>query len=297
MKRAVLALVGLLLVLTGCATASTGPDVKAVHQEGGIASAKKTVDCLDPSTRSGYNPGDSYFGYPARQVSFDASTAKGAERGRFTIVSKDNVELYQPVSVTFNLVPDCDTLIKFHNTIGARYKAYLDDASGSSADYPQGWVDLLNFVIGKPLDQTLDRIAQEKEWRLLWNDPTTRTEVETEVTATIETLVNRQAGGDFFENFNVLLQKPDPVNEALVDAISAEAAGIAQARAAEEKAKADEIAAKAQEALAVAQAKTRKAEIEGYGGIDAWLMYQCIQKSCNPYQPTYLLAGGAAAKQ
>lgn len=292
MKRLTLAVVGLALALSGCATASTGPDVKAVHQEGGPWSAKKLVNCLDPSSRSGWDPGDKYFGYPARQVSYDASTSKNAERGRFTVVSEDNVELYVPVSVTFNLVPDCETLTKFHATIGARYKAYLDDSSGSSADYPDGWIDLLNFVIGKPLDQTLDRIAQERGWRDLWNNPTTRSEVEEEITSSIETLVNRQAGGDFFENFNVLMQKPDPVNEALVNAIADEAAGIAQARAAEEKAKADRIAAEAQELLAEAQAKTRQAEIEGYGGIDQWLRFQCIMKGCNPYQPTYILGGG-----
>lgn len=297
MKKLMMGLACVGLLLTGCATASTGPDVKAVHQTGGILSAKKLVDCLDPSNRSGYNPGDSYFGYPARQVSYDASTDDKAERGRFTVVSEDNVELYVPVSVTFNLVPDCETLTQFHATIGSRYKAYLDDSSGSSADYPSGWIDLLNFVIGKPLDQTLDRIAQENNWRDLWNNPDTRKELETEVTATIETLVNRQAGGDFFENFNVLVQKPDPVNSDLVDAIANEAAGIAQARAAEEKAKAEEIAAQAQEKLAVAQAKTRAAEIAGYGGVEEWLKYQCIDHGCNPYQPTYILAGGAAAKQ
>lgn len=292
MKRYLLALAGLAVFLTGCSSASTGSDLKAVHYSGGAFSAKKYQDCLDPSTRTGFHPGDKYYAYPARQISYDATGGDAAERGRFISVSSDNAELYIPVTVTFNLVSDCDTLRAFHEAIGTRFSAWFDP-DGRSSDYGQEWVDLLNFVIGKPLDQTLDRIVQRYPWREVWNDPDVKTILENEVTSNIETLVNRQAGGDFFENFNVLVLKPDPVDENLVAAIADEQAGVAKAHAAEEKAKADEIAAEAQEKLAVAQAKIKAAEISGYGDIEAYLKAQCIQAGCNPFQPTYLVGGSA----
>ena len=282
----------LAVVLTGCATASTGSDLKALHYQGGAVSAKKFVDCLEPSTRSGFDPGDKYYAYPTRQVSYDATGGDGAESSRFTVVSKDNAELYVPVTVTFNLITDCETLRKFHETIGARYAAYFDP-NGTSADAPGGWVQLLNYVIGKPLDTTLDRVAQNYNYRDVWNDPKVKAEFETEVNDTIQDLVTRQAGGEFFTNFNVLVLKPDPVDDALKSAISEEQAAVAEANAAREKAEADIATAEAEERLAVAQAKAKRAEIAGFGGITSYLRYQCIiTPECgNPFRDQFLYGG------
>lgn len=301
-KYLLVAVVASGLLLTGCASASNPADLKSVHYSGGSTQAKKFKDCLDPSSRSGFDPGDKFYAYPVRQIVYNASQDDGSERGRFTVVSQDNAELYVPVQLTFRLDTECDTLRAFHEAIGSRYKAYIEGSDKTSADYPSGWIQLLNDVIGKPLDTTLDRVAQQYPWRNVWNDPKVKAEMETEVSNNIEELVNRQAGGDFFTDFTVLLSKPDPVDQALVDAIAQEQAGIAQANAAkakaeadaetaEAKAKADEIAARAQERLAEAQAKTKRAEIEGYGGIENYLRHELIAAGGNPWQPTYLYGG------
>jgi len=280
------------VTLTGCATASTPPDLIALHYSGGIGSAKKFQGCLDPSSRSGFDPGDKYIGYPTRQVSYDATGGSGAESAAFTVVSKDNAELRVPVTVTFNLITTCDTLRKFHETLGARFAAGFDP-SGTSADAPDGWRNLLNYVIGKPLDTTLDRVAQNYTWRQVWNDPQVKAALEKEVNANIDDLVARQAGGEFFENFNVLIMKPDPVDPGLKQSIADEQANIAQANAQTAKAKADEATAKAQERLARAQARTKEAEIRGFGGIDNYLRYQCITTpTCgNPFRDQFLYGG------
>lgn len=290
MKKIIVAVAAVASVLTGCATASTGPDLKALHYSGGSFSAKKFKGCLEPSSRSGYDPGDKYVAFPTRQISYDATGGKGSEAKAFTVVSKDNAELYVPATVTFSLDTDCDVLRKFYETIGARYNAGFD-ASGDSGDPPEGWVDLLNYVIGKPLDTTLDRVAQNYDYRAVWNDPAVKSQFEQEVNQNIETLVNRQAGGDFFKDFTVLILKPDPKDPGLKQAIADEQNAVAQANAAKAKADADVKTAQAQLALQKAQAQAKQAEIQGYGGIENFLKHECIEKGCNPYQPIIVPGG------
>jgi hypothetical protein len=289
-KRMILALFAVAALAAGCASASTGVDLKAVHYSGGSFSAKKFKDCLDPSTRSGFDPGDKFYAYPTRQISYDATGGKGAEAKAFTVVSKDNAELKVPATVTFSLDTDCQTLRKFHETIGARYSAAFD-ASGSSSDENEGWTNLLNYVIGKPLDTTLDRVAQNYDWRQVWNDPAVKTAFEKEVNTNIENLVNRQAGGDFFKDFTVLILKPDPVDHGLKQAIADEQAAVAQANAQKAKADADTKTAQAQLALQQAQAKAKQAEINGFGGFDHYVCIYLADKGLNCKQPQFIVSG------
>lgn len=295
MKKIVGGLVPALL-LTGCATVSTEPDMIALHYKGGILSEKEFVNCLAPSKRSGFDPGDAYYGYPLRQVSYDATGGKDAEAEPFKVVSKDGAELHVPVTVTFNLKSDCDTLRKMHETIGSRYNAYFE-ASGKTSDSNKGWVAMLNYVIGKPMDATLDRVAQEHNWRDLWNNPAVKAQLEQEVNENIDDLVTRQADGEFFESFSILIQKPDPVEEGLKNAIATEQTRVAEARAAEAQAMADKARAEAQEAVAKAEAANQRAAIEGFmlqgmspeEAMRAYLESLMIEKGLNPRQPTYLV--------
>lgn len=284
----------LAVALTGCASANTGPDLKAVHYTGGQVSSKKFVDCLDPSTRSGFDPGDLYAAYPVRQVSYDATGGDGAEAEAPKVVSDDGAELFVPVTVTFNLTTDCKVLRKMHETVGTRFAAYTD-ANGESADMPKGWIRMLNFVIGKPLDSTLDRVAKDYRWRDIWNDPKVKAEMETAINNNIDDLVARQAGGQFFEDFSVLVQTPDPVDPNLKGAIAEEQSLVAKANAQKAQADADAATAEAQKRLAEAKAKNQQATIDGFRlrgmtpaqAMEAYLKSQAIANGQNPYQPTY----------
>ncbi len=288
----------LAVTLTGCATASTEPDLVALHYKGGALSAKEFIDCLPPSSRSGYDPGDNYVGYPTRQVSYDATGGDASEADSFKVVSKDNAEMAVPATVTFTLKTDCETLRKMHETIGSRYAAGFDPEKGT-AEAPAGWVNMLNFVIGKPLDSSLDRMAQQYNWRDLWNNPEVKTKLETEVNDSISELVSRQAGGDFFEGFSVLVQKPEPVEQGLKDAISLEQTEVAKSQADKARAEADEARARAQIKVSQADALKQRAEIEGFRlqgmtadeAMDAYLESLMIDKNLNPKQPTYIVGG------
>lgn len=293
MKK-IAALCVLVFALAGCASASTPPDLIALHYEGGAVSAKKFKDCLAPSSRSGFDPGDKFYAYPTRQVSYDATGSEGSESEPFSVVSKDNAEMNVPVTITFTLKSDCETLRKMHETIGARYDAAFE-ASGSSSDENDGWRRMLNYVIGKPLDTALDRMAQQYNWRDLWNNPAVKTKLEQEVNSSIADLVRRQAGGDFFDNYSVLVQKPEPTTEELKAAISLEQTQVAKAQAAKAQAEADKAAAEAQIAVSKAQAAKQRATIEGFmlkgmsprEAMEAYLRSIAIQAGQNPFQPTY----------
>lgn len=299
MKKTIGGLVAVLaLLLTGCATANAPADLMGVHYSGGALSAKKFIDCLEPSNRSGFDPGDNYYFYPTRQISYEASQEENSERGRFTVVSNDNAELYVPIRVTMQLDTKCETLRKFHEEIGSRYAAYIKDGN-TSADYPEGWVNLLNDVVGKPLDATVDRIAQKYDWRQVWNDESVRVEIENEIEANIEEMVNEQSGGDFFTDFTVLVNKPDPVDPNLKSAIANEQAKVADGQSREAEAKADEAVARAQEAVAKAEAANKRAVIEGFRlegmtskeALQAYLESLRIEKGLNSEQPTYIVPG------
>lgn len=205
--------VGAIALLTGCATASNPSDLVAVHYKGGVSQAKEFVDCLKPSERSGFDPGDTYAAYPARQISFDATGGKGSEINPPTVVSSDKGEVSVPYTVTLFLKTDCETLRKFHETIGTRFGGYLNVAEKddvTSADMPDEWVNALNFVIGQPFEVSLELAAQDYTWNELWVDPEAKAALDKAITEGAQEIIAEQAGGEFFTNVQVLVKKPEP---------------------------------------------------------------------------------------
>ncbi len=266
---------------------STAADQVALHYRGGPLSSKKFADCVPISTRKWHGPGDRHYLYPTNQRIFEATGAKNSDGDVIKVVSKDNVELSVPVSINFTLKSDCQTLRRFHETLGNRYLAFMEGDTTSD-----GWRNMLRIVVQQPLDTTLDRIAQNYEWRKLYNDPAVKSEIERQVNEQIASIVKRQTNNEeFFHGWSALVQKPIPTNADLVQAIAAEQNNVAQANAARAKAEADEAAARAQVAVARADADKRQAEIAGYGGIEQYLKAKCIERGCNPYQPTIIGPG------
>ena len=292
------------VVLTGCSSGSTDPDQMMVHYEGGSFSSRKFANCVDPGTRDTNGPGDKYYAYPVRQVTYDATGSATAESKPFTTVSSDNAEMRQPASVT--LTPNwsttkegCQLLRKFHETIGNKYHAwtggsdFVDDNDDSKSD---GWVAFLNFYVGQQLDQQLDTAEQGYPWRDLWNKPGVKSTIGTTVKTNLQTQVDAVMGGKFFTINAVTLLKPTPTNSDLVNNTAREQADVAAANSAKAKAEADEAAALAQIAVAQAEAKAKKAAVEAAGGPEAYLKQQAIDKGMNPYAPSPIVVGGGSAQ-
>lgn len=279
-------------VLSGCTSVSTAADQVALHYEGGSFSAKKFKECYGASEREYNGPGDNHYYYPTNQRFVDATGGQDSDFEAIKVVSKDNVELAVPITINFYLKTDCETLREFHETVGNRFKAYMDGDETSD-----GWLKMLNVVIRQPLDTTLDRIAQEYKWRDLYNNPEVKTAIEKQVNEQIEAIVRRQTNNkDFFDNWSALVQKPTPTNGDLVNAIAAEQNNVASAQAAEAKARADKAAAEAQIAVQAAEGMKIAAIIRGYGSVENYLKALCIQQGCNPFQPTYLVGGTTGPK-
>lgn len=283
---AVAAASALVLSLSGCATAVTEPDLVAVHYSGGPLASKEFQGCLTPSTRSGFDPFDRFYAYPTRQISYDATGTDKNEGTAIKATSSDNAVLTVPATVTFTLNASCDTLRKFHETLGSKYGAYFDPAASSSAP-PPGWGQMLDFVIGLPLETTITRAAQRYTWRALWNDPTAKSAMEKEANENLASLVERQSGGAFFGKFSVLIQRPEPDNQGLKDAIAQEQTAQAHSHAATAQAAAEAARAKAQLATVQAEAALTQELIKSYGGFDNYLKWYTASQHLNPLQPTY----------
>lgn len=288
MKRkfmTILAALFALVALVGCSQYNTQSDQVALEYNGHVLwpADKKFLACHEGGKQEFTGSGNDFVYLPTNQRSYDATGAEGSERGPFTVVSDDNAELRVPISVTFYLKSDCDNLREFYETVGRKYGVGMEGNETNA-----GWARMLDFVIQPPLDVTLDRVAQKYDWREIWNNEEIRVEFEQAIKESLPNQVKQRTNGkEFFTNFNVLVQKPDPVDEGLKQAIVAEQKGVAEANAALAKANADKAAADAQVFVAEAQARARAAEITGYGSPDDYNKARAIEKGLNPYQPSY----------
>lgn len=273
-------------LLSACGYVPVEAGQRGVVQDGGLFPGVDPVltECLEPETNSSqlFN---TVFMYPARQISYEARTNEGSERGPFVVVSsaEEPAELEVPLTVTFDLTDDCDQLKDFHRKIGTKYQAWVVK-DGESTD-SGGWVSLLHYAIGEPTEVTLQRLAQRYTWREIWNDDEVRQQFEQELQNQLPTRIEQRVEGPFIENVRVSVGKPDPVDDGLKAAIAEEQKAVAQANAAREGAEARVAQAQAETREAEERAKQKAAEIAGYPSVDDYLKAQLINKGGNPYQP------------
>lgn len=292
--------------MTSCTSVDTSSTQKALQFGGGLKEDREFKNCYKPSSAEFNGYGDSHYVYQVDLRSFDATGREGAETAPIEVISKEGERVTVPITIAFYLNPDCKSLLDFHNTIGDKYVAYNENGKPG-----KGWRNLLNFAVGGPLNVTLDRISSSRGWEELYTDETLRAKLEAEVAAQIPSLIAQKTGGkQFFQDFAVTMEKPDLVNQALKDSISARQTSIQQGLAAEAKAIADgkaaTAAADAQRLTAEANAAARLAEVKveqanaakqraiiaGFGSVKAYLEWLALTNKLNPYQPTYILPAG-----
>lgn len=295
----IIILAGAALVLTGCSVPSTAPDEVYVHKASGITEGKEDKGCVPAATREinwGTGWGDDYYAYPSSQRFYDflKSEKDGSDADRFSVVSSDGQQLTVPGSTFFTLNTDCKTLQSFHDLLGNREKAYMEDG-----ELQPGWSRVLNLLFKQPIDNALDTVAKKYTWRQLRFDLAVKDEMAKAVDEALKREVNRKITGDYeyFLNFSTQIQQPIAPQE-LVAIEQKREADVSQAAANEAKAEADAAAAKAAAEAQVAQkdaelivakkeAEIRAAEIKSYGGAEAYVKWQAVQKGINPWQPTY----------
>ena len=283
-----------LLMFARPSTASTGPDQVSLHYKGGAFSSKRFADCIEPSNRVFDGPGDSHFAYPASQTNFVFDADTGGDGRQITFVTRDGIEMTVEGVTNFLLNTSCEpitigrtryaggALQRFHELIGNRYQAYMTD-DGQRSD---GWRQMLNVYIARPLDTAIDRAGQNYTYTELYTDPTKKAAWEQDVLKQLPDLVNRQTDGDteFFQNFAITLQKPEPP-QAIKDALVKQQEAVAKAKAAEAEAAAREAAAEAQIAVERAEAAKINERIKVLGR-DGYLRQYAVDHGLNPYQPS-----------
>lgn len=317
-----LAVIAAAFTLTACQGVAVPAGQKAilVDDYAMIPTDPVVFKCQDPET-SEYFWNVKEFVYPTRQISYDASDDPNAERPPYIVVSnaKAPAEMKVPVTVTFDLTDNCEDLKQFHRDFGTKYLPTDEDQV--IVDQNTGWISLLNYVVGQPLEQTLISISQKYEWRQIWNDE----KVRGEYVGALQKLLPQEAkartnGKEYFSNFRVTVGKPSPVDGNLTAAITNEQAAVANARAAEAKAvadakateakgvadanarraqaEADVAAAQAETEVARQEALTRAAQIAGYPNPDAWLRAKCIEAgaTCQMFNPAPVVVPGAVPR-
>jgi hypothetical protein len=277
---------------------SVPSDMVAVTVGAGPFEASKVKDCK-PSSDRGFWTNDHYEYFPTSEREWDATGQKGSDAKPYTAVTKDNVQMYIPITVRFTLITDCNTLKDFYVRYIRRYGAHFN----SDGTYNDQWETLLRKLIADPTGTTLNSITQGYNWREVWNDPSTRVKIQASMTSELSnpdsSAIDGTAKGHFFDGISVLVGQPQPVNPALADAVASEQTKVAEAQAAKAQADADRATAEAQIAVARAEAAKQRAEIDGYrlpgmtakDALRAYNEAKCIESGCNPYQPQYVLPG------
>jgi len=223
MKRTALA-VGTLaigtLLLTGCTVTSNGPDQAAVVYDGGPFSAVEFDSCVNPSARDFSAITDSYYQYPAGQRTYVFDSAQKSDGGiigdvgSYSAPSKDQQSLTISGQMRFQLnTEDCAILQEFHEKIGRKY---------GSGDNDQ-WKDLLAVYLSQPLNRAITDATQQFVWVDLYsNIDGAQGKWEAKVKELLPAYIKQAAGGDYFTNIDITLQKPtvSPEMQAKIDAVA-----------------------------------------------------------------------------
>lgn len=185
---------------------STDVDQTGLHYSAGPFSSTTYEKCIAPSTRVWDGPADIHVAYPSGQRTYDFSaTSPVPDAAPFVVASQDNQELTVSGVVSFYVNTDCATLRDFHENIGNKFQAYMDGDMTS-----QGWRDMLSVYMNQPLQRAMNEATQGREWKSLYNDPVTKAEWEKQVSELLPQYIKQQTGKDYFINFSLTLQKPEP---------------------------------------------------------------------------------------
>lgn len=236
---AIVAAVGL-LSLTACTSISTQPDEAGLTYNAGPISDTAFDTCVGPGNRDWDGPGDQHYTYPFGQRTFAFGGDEGLDGAAISVVTSDNVTMSVSGVTTFALNTDCKTLQQFHERIGIKFQAWMED--GQTTD---GWRDMLNIYLKQPLEKAMDAVSKKYGYKALYSDPAVKEKWEDEIVTLASTFIKDQSGADYFcqpgyagagpcGNAVLTLQSPVPP-ENIRAALTAEQEAVAQNNAQKQK--------------------------------------------------------------
>lgn len=209
-SKALAAMAAGVIVLSGCAVTHPNPDENAVLYDKGPIRDTEFKTCVNPGERKFSSLMDQGYTYPngQRHFVFEGDKGEGVDRKRFDAPTEDAVTVGIEGQMRFQLTNDCELLRQFHERIGLRHQG--DD----------GWKQVLNIYLAQPLNRAITESTQEMEWAELYSNPGAKSRWEKSVMDKLETYIEQTAGGDYFTNISLTLQKPI-LPAQLVDALQA----------------------------------------------------------------------------
>lgn len=296
-KTLVLAMASAMTMLTACTQIQPGWQGVSVDDWG----APTINGCAKEETQQA-TVLDTVYEYPARDISWDATDDPNAnpERPPYVVLSnaKDQAYMKVPVYLVFDLTTDCDLLKQFHRDLGTKYEAWAGGAEG-------GWVQLLDFVVGQPLEQTLLTVSQKYTYQQIWNDEKVREEYRAAIQAELPAKAEQKAGKAYFSDFTVTIGQPVPQDQRLIDLRANEQAALSEANTKEIAATADanaraaaaerELAAvRAENEVKFAQAEQIKTLVTALGGPEAYIRYLAVtEKNITLWPAPVVVPGGS----
>lgn len=225
-----------MLAMTGCTSMSTDSDEAGLVYNAGALSDTQFDVCVPPGNKEWDGPQDKHISYPAGQRTLRFDADKGADRGMFTVNTKDPIELKVSGVITFELKvprskddPACKVFQAFHESIGNKYKNTIDNGETT-----QRWIDFLNDYVAPSTQRALSDATQNLGWAPLYSDGKAKTDWEKSVLTTLPTYIKQAMGGDFITIKSVTIQKPD-LPDDLANAIRATQVAIQENKAQGEK--------------------------------------------------------------
>lgn len=215
--KKIAAAVGALVITAGlgaCSTANTGPDMMALHYSGGPFSSVNFKNCIEPGKLDYDGPGDNHYYYPSGQRTFSFTGRNNSESPQIAIKTKDSQQMMVAGFIAFELSSDCETLRKFHETVGIKLGAYFTEDGKS-----EGWTRFISDYLLVPTNSVMDKAGLEQDWRTLYSSSQAQSDFEDYVMKNLPGEIDRAIGSkDFIKITSINIETPTP-SEALLKSL------------------------------------------------------------------------------
>jgi hypothetical protein len=221
MRRPVLALAGAIaaaVVLTGCGSVDTAPNMTGVDISNGSFSAATFEGCYGPSTLKYKWASDTQAYFPEGTRTLVFGDGAHADFPPLTVTTNDGPTLPINAVVSFHVNTSCapytdaqgvhwpnGILQKFYTNVALQYHAFSD---AGDQEPGEGWDKMLAARIAAPVERAISNQALNFSSAQLNTDPVSKGTWERDTTKEIAATLKQLNGEDYLIIDGVLIQKP-----------------------------------------------------------------------------------------
>lgn len=210
--------VTLAIGLTACAY--SGSSEVGLQYANGIGESRTFVECLNANSQIGVGPSDRVYYYPTGTRDFNFNREENRDSDPLTTTTKGEagnpgVQLTVLGQVKFSVTSDCETLRKFHESIGAS-KGVPSEESGVLGT---GWRDFILSNIKTAVNRVIDNESPAFTSTELYNQPERRAAWEKAVSEKLPDVLKSIVGEGVVSVDSVIFSEvelPDAVKNGIV---------------------------------------------------------------------------------